>query len=312
MSQSERIFQNNRVMGRLQKKCVMVSAGVHLALVLVLILGPAFRTAPEKPKRVSQISLLSAVAIEAALSQSAQKNPVPVEPKPIVQERPNPPKPVQEKPKPTPPRKVEPPKPAPVEPPKPKIQEKPKIVPKPIPKPPAVKQKPKPKPKINFNATTPKIDPAREKREADRRERQRELETQRKNAARQQREMNEALDSLGNNLNQRLDVNANLVGGSALGNYRLWVRTAYNRAWVQPSDGGASGAATRVKVVVNLDGSVASATVVGASGNQGLDQSVRDALKRVKRIQRRPPAETTTGERTFIINFNLKDGRISG
>ena len=124
--------------------------------------------------------------------------------------------------------------------------------------------------------------------------------------------MNEALDSLGNNLNQRLDINANLVGGSALGNYRLWVRTAFNKAWVQPSGGGNSRSATRVRVVVNLDGTVASATVVGASGNRGLDQSVRDALKRVKRIQRRPPAETTTAERTFIINFNLKDGRISG
>jgi protein TonB len=312
MSLSERSFQINRTMGRLQKKCMMVSAGVHVALVLVLILGPAFRTAPEKPKRVSQINLLSAVAIEAALSQASQKESIPSEPKPIVQERPEPPNPVQEKPKPTPPKKVEPPKPTPVEPPKPKVQEKPKVVPKP--KPPEVKPKPKPKPKpkINFNATTPKVDPAREKREAESRATKRELDAQRKNAAKRQREMNEALDSLGDNLNQRLDINANLVGGSALGNYRLWVRTAYNKAWVQPSDGGNSRSATRVKVVVNLDGTVASATVIGASGNQGLDQSVRDALKRVSRIQRRPPAETTTGERTFIINFNLKDGRISG
>ncbi|MBT5709377.1 MAG: TonB family protein [Verrucomicrobia bacterium] len=312
MSQSERSFQINRAMGRLQKKCMMVSAGVHVALVLVLLLGPAFRTAPEKPKRASQLNLLSAVAIEAALSQAAQKDSIPAEPKPVVQERPEPPTLVQEKPKPTPPKKVEPPKPTPVEQPKPKVE--PKVVPKPAPKPkpPVVKPKPKLKPKINFNTKTPKADPAREKREAASRARKRELETQRKNAAKRQREMNEALDSLGNNLNQRLDINANLVGGSALGNYRLWVRTAFNKAWVQPSGGGNSRSATRVRVVVNLDGTVASATVVGASGNRGLDQSVRDALKRVKRIQRRPPAETTTAERTFIINFNLKDGRISG
>ena len=302
-------------MGRLQKKCMLVSAGVHVALVLVLIFGPAFKTAPEKPKRVAQLNLLSAVAIEAALSQAAQKEPAPVapaEPKPVVQERPTPPKPKPEEPKPVPPKKVEPPKPVPVDVPKPKVQEKPKQLPKPKPVEVKPKPKPRPKPKINFNATKPKVDPARERREAERLAKARALDAERKKAARRQQELNESLNSLGNNLNERQNINANLVGGSALGNYRLWVKRAYDQAWVEPSDGGKSRSATRVKVVVNLDGTVSSANVIGASGNLGLDQSVRDALKRVKRIQRRPPAETTSGERTFIINFNLKDGRITG
>ena len=290
-------------------------------MVLILIFGPAFRTAPERPERVSQISLMSAVAIEAALRQAAEAQiepePTPVEPEPEpepIVPKVEPPTPVEERPKPVVPKKVDPPKP-PKELPKPKPVEKKPVEQKPV----EVKPKPKPKPKpkrpeikINFNTTKAKVDPDREKREAERRARERRQEEARKQAARRQRELNQSLNSLGQNLNKRMDLNANLVGGSALGNYRLFVKQAYNRAWVEPSGGNNARAVTKVKVVVNLDGSIASAQIIGPSGHASLDRSVRDTLGRVKRIQRRPPAETSVGDRTFIINFNLNDGRITG
>ena len=306
-------------MERLQKKCMVVSAGFHLALLLVLLFGPAFRTAPEKPKRASQISLVSALAIEAALSAKkssetvAQATPPapPVEPPP--EAKPEPKKIIPEKPKPVVVEKIDPPKPLPREEPKPKVAEKPKVIPKPEPAPPK-KQKPKPKPpeiKINFNATQKKSDPVRERREADLRREREEAQKQKRAAAARLREMNQSLDSLGNSLSERSEITSNLVGGTALGNYPLFVKRAYNRAWVEPTDIGRSRAVVRVRVIVNLDGTVKSATIVGPSGNASLDQSVRDAIGRVKRIDRRPPAETSVAERTYTINFNLKDGRIS-
>ena len=307
-------------MERLQQKCIVVSAGFHLALLLVLLFGPAFRTAPEKPKRSAQISLVSALAIEAALAskkasenleQTAALEP-PVEPPAKVE--PVPEKIVPVEPKPVVVKKIDPPKPLPKIDLPPKIVEKPKVAPKPEPAPPK-KEKPKPKPpeiKINFNATQKKPDPAREKREAEQK-RQREDDQKRRRAeAARKREMNQSLNSLGSSLSERAEINSNLVGGTALGNYPLFVKRAYNRAWVEPTDIGRSRAVVRVRVIVNLDGTVASARVVGASGNSSLDQSVRDALARVKRIERRPPADTSVAERTYTINFNLKDERISG
>ena len=56
-------------MARLQKKCFVFSVGVHVLLLLVLVLGPAFRTPPERPERLSQISLVSASAMETALAR---------------------------------------------------------------------------------------------------------------------------------------------------------------------------------------------------------------------------------------------------
>ena len=60
-------------MARLQKKCFVFSVGVHVLLLLVLVLGPAFRTPPERLERLSQISLVSASAMEAALVQAQEE-----------------------------------------------------------------------------------------------------------------------------------------------------------------------------------------------------------------------------------------------
>ena len=306
-------------MERLQKKCIFVSAGVHVALVLVLVFGPAFRSAPERPKRVTQINLLSAVAIEAALQQAEQSaaerekvtppvvEPAP-EPPPRQTPKPKQPEPVVEQPKPEPIKKVDPPKPIKEQAkpkPTPKIEEKPKPVAKKTPP----KPKPKPDIKINFNATAQKPDTL-QKQEAQRRA----VEEQRRReraAAQKRREMQQSLESLGNSLSEKSKLQADLIGGSALGNYRVHVKVAYDRAWVEPAGAGSARGVARVQVTVNTDGSIASAKIIGYSGNQGLDQSVQDALRRVKRIERRPPSGTSVADRTFIINFNLKDGLIA-
>lgn len=298
-------------MNRLQKKCMAVSVGIHGVLLCVLIFGPAFKRAPDRPKREIQLHLLSSAAIEAALNASkpvqepvviASQAVTPV-PEVVVKEPPPEPKPEPVKPKPEPkpePKRVDPkPEPKPVkkvETPKPPKVEKPAVK-KPTPK-------PKPEIKINFNTTKIKTDPNRAKREAERREREKAAAAERA----RQRELQRSLQSLGSDLSRRTDIHSSISGGSALGNYRLFVKSAYDRAWVEPTEGGTGRAVSRVKVVVNLDGSIASASLVAASGVGRLDRSVQDALRRVKRINRRPPEGTTTEDRTFYINFTLSDG----
>ena len=286
-------------MGRLQKKCLVVSGGLHLALLIVMVVGPAFRTPPERPQRVAQISLLSASAMEAALSRTTtptpEPDPVKPEPEPVKPE----PEPVKPEPEPVKPE------PEPVKPePKPVKPEPEPVKPEPEP----VKPKPKPEIKINFQPKQAKRDPERERREAQQRaaERQRELEKKRL------REMKASLNSLGQSLTDRAKVEANLGPGNALANYRYHVKQAYDHAWVQPAAGSGVGSVVKVKVVVNQDGSIASEEIVSLSGHSGLNQSVRDALNRVRHINRRPPNGSTSAELTFFINFNLKDGRITG
>ncbi len=316
-------------MKRLQRKCLMVSAGMHALLLLVMLFGPAFRSAPEPPERVVRLDLMSALAIESALQQAATAaaeaaaaappevaQVEPVTPPPPARVEPPKPVVVQPKPKPVePPKRVEP-KPAPPKPtPKPEPKPEPKVAPKETPKkvapPPEPKPKPKPKPKppeikINFNPTKQKANPQRDRE----RERQKRQQAQRAEAARQQAALNRSLDSLGNQLGEASKVSAQLVGGSALGNYRLHVKKAYDQAWREPTNSSAGRAVVKVRVVVRLDGTIASESVVSSSGNAALDRSVRDALARVSRINRRPPAGTTDSERTFTINFSLTDGRV--
>lgn len=301
-------------MKRLQKKCFVVSTVIHGSLLLVFLIGPAFRKAPERQFRVAEINLMSSVAIEAALRQVAEsttvapaRGPILVEPEPVNVETPKP-DPVPVKPPPMVQEVVHPKPP-------PKKSEKTQVPYPPKPKP---KDPPKPKPeiKINFKPTNQKTTPNQAKLEAQRREKQRQQELD----AQHQREMSQAaLDALGQNLSKRVEVNATLSSGSALGNYRLWVKNAYDRAWVEracvePMSVTRSRSMTKVRVIVNLDGSIASAKIIGASGSAELDRWVQDALRRVRKsgIGKKPPAGTSVRDRTFLINFNLKDGRITG
>src|SRR5690242_9655961 len=96
-------------MNRLQKKCLIVTAGFHLLLVLTLVFGSAFFTQRTKTDDTQVLDVIPANLVEAAFN-SGVKNaqppaPRPVEQIPIVQ----PPAPLP-KPQPQP----EPPKPKPV------------------------------------------------------------------------------------------------------------------------------------------------------------------------------------------------------
>jgi TonB family protein len=60
----------------------------------------------------------------------------------------------------------------------------------------------------------------------------------------------------------------------------------------------------RAKIAINKDGKVESAKIIDSSGNQEFDESVQQALDRVKFVQSFA-ADATDEQRTFTINFEL-------
>ena len=72
-------------MNRLQKKCVIVTAGVHLLLLLILIVGPAFFSAEAESGRFEVLDVIPANLMDAAFNSgvaNATPPPAPVTPPP--------------------------------------------------------------------------------------------------------------------------------------------------------------------------------------------------------------------------------------
>src|ERR1700722_11809090 len=96
-------------MNRLKKKCVIGIAGIHLLLLLILIVGPAFFNRQPKADDTTVLDVIPANLLDAAINSGVQ-NATPPAPTPIAHVQP--PQPVQPPPQPAP-RVVEPPAPTP-------------------------------------------------------------------------------------------------------------------------------------------------------------------------------------------------------
>src|SRR5471032_317304 len=86
-------------MNRLQKKCVIATAGFHLLLLVILFVGPAFFNSKPKVDDSQVLDVIPPNLIDAAFS-SGVKNATPPAPTPIV--TPPPPQPTPAPPAPTP------------------------------------------------------------------------------------------------------------------------------------------------------------------------------------------------------------------
>src|SRR5205823_3133885 len=103
-------------MNRLQKKCVIASTGVHLLLVLILVIGPAFASSKSKPDDMPILDFVPLKTVDALVSGGGERNakppvaapiPQPLAPQPQAQ-------PLPEKQRPAdPPKQSSPPKPDP-------------------------------------------------------------------------------------------------------------------------------------------------------------------------------------------------------
>lgn len=287
-----------------QKKYLLISAGVHGALLLVLLILPSCFLTPKKPQPPAlKINLQSSASIESVLrQQTLQTTPTPPAPDPVLRE--------PELVKVEPPKPAPKPKPSPVPKPK-KSSRKPIPVPqKPEPKKPPQTKPKKPEIKINFNEKEErKLTPAQPADEAQRRQREREAK-----AAHDRREaIRKKLEELSDpNLSDQSEM-AELAVDIALKNWRQFVGKFYDERWKWRKQAKVLNSRSTVKatVVINLDGSVASAQIVQPSGLADLDDSVQNVLDRVRKIGKKPPSKTSIKDRTFTITFNLKDGRIN-
>jgi TonB family protein len=263
-------------MNRLQKKCVIATAGFHLLLLVILFVGPAFFNSKPKVDDSQVLDVIPANLIDAAFN-SGVKNATPPAPTPIVM-------PPQPQPTPTPPAPKQIVQPAPA--PQPTITERlekfftPEIV-----KPAPTEIQPH---KIQPNLTqVTRVAP--------------------KNSTTKLKQDSQALknvaEELKHNLSSPTEVNAPGESSAAYANYASAVKSIYDAAWALPDSIANSDENIKVSVTIARDGSVISSQIITPSGDATADESVQKTLNHVQFIAPFPDGSTDK-ERTFTIIFN--------
>jgi TonB family protein len=272
-------------MNRLQKKCVIATAGFHLLLLVILFVGPAFFWAREKPDDSPVLDMIPANLVDAASTGVRSAQPPPPTPAPMV--APAPPTPTPPEPKP-----IAQPAPAPT----PTLVDKVEkfFTPEPPkPTPPVTENQPH-TPKVNLQLTTRMVP--------------KNASTPVKTTPDNSRAIRSALRALRANLSSSTTIDMPGNSSAAAANYAQVVKSVYEQAWTPPDDTASDDANIKVRVTIASDGTVISARVIDPSGDGSVDTSVRNTLERVQFIQAFPAGSTDT-ERTYIINFNLKSKR---
>ncbi|MGD1087151.1 MAG: TonB family protein [Verrucomicrobiota bacterium] len=251
-------------MNRLQKKCFMVTAGIHLLLLVILFVGPAFFSAQQKPDDLLVLDVIPANLIDAPFN-SGVKNAQP--PPPVVQPAPQPPVPISVVTPPTLVQRLE------------KI-----FTPEPVkPMQNATESEPH-KIQVNTQLTTRT---AQEKSMAD---------------SQRARAIKSALQRLKNNLSSVTEVNLSGNSSAAYANYGDVVLNVYHNAWMPPDGMASDNVTVQFKVTIARDGTVISARIVTPSGDANIDAAVQRMLDRVTFIAPFPESTTET-ERPYLIKF---------
>ena len=281
-------------MNRLQKKCVIATAGFHLLLLVILFVGPAFFWARERPDDTPVLDMIPANLVDAASTgvQNAQPPPAPA----VITQQPQPGPPAPQ-PQPTPPV----PKPVvqPMAAPTPTLTERVEKFFKPEPaKPvPAPTENQPHTPKVNLTLTTRTVP--------------KNTATPTKPTPDNSKAIKSAITALRKNLSSSTTIDMPGDSTVAAQNYAQTVKSVYERAWTPPDETASDDAIIKVRVTIASDGTVISAQVVEPSGDASVDVSVRNTLDRVQFIA--PfPSGSADKERTYIINFNLKAKRLNG
>lgn len=276
---------------RLQKKCVIASAGLHLTLLVVLFLGSGF-LGSRKPDDMQLLEFVPEITTDALVSGGGNPNakPPPSDPQPPT------PQP-RSAPQPQPVRPPDPPKtPVRTEKPDPSSLET-----KPDKKPTKPNVSLKPWKPTTAKPTKPTTSP----------------NTEADAQARAEAERRRLAGSIARSLKENLSSGTSVEmpgpggGGATYANYKQVVGSVYYAAWIVPDDVDAEAATAVASVVIAKDGTVISATLTRSSGNKGVDRSVQATLDRVRFIA--PfPAGAKESQRPFTINFNLKAKKAIG
>lgn len=283
-------------MNRLQKKCAIATAGVHLLLLLVLLIGPGFFERKEKPDDMQILDVIPANAIDAAFN-SGVKNatsppPTPEVKPPQPQVAPHPPVPqpkVAQKPTPEPePEKVKPPE---------KLS-KDDLAP--------IDKEPKPKQPHKVEVSLKPVVKVVSKTNQTTRD-----DSQERQAKARAKALDNVLRNLKSNLSSGTTIDMPGNSSVAYANYAQIVKSIYDQAWTPPDDLANADENVKVHIVISSDGSVVSARITDPSGDKKLDNSVQRVLDRVRFIAPFPEG-TKDRERSYDINFNPKTKQMLG
>jgi TonB family protein len=282
-------------MNRVQKKCLMVSTGLHLLLGLMLVLGPAFFSGGDKPDNTPTLDYVPIATVDSAMSGGGDPHGAPPPPAP--------PQPQIATPPPQPQQSQPPPQPKPPEPVK---------VSQPPPQPKIVKPSPEAFEPVKEHKHTIEVNTKEVVRNSD--------DLKAATAAAQQKAAAQAaadakrrasaFDHALANIKSSLSPSTAIVlqgpggGGIPYGNFLSAVKKVYTDAWEVP-DGVTDNAAATVSVTIARDGTVISARIIDRSGNGPIDKSVQSALDRVKFAAPLPDG-AKEDQRTVNIVFDVK------
>ena len=288
-------------MSRQQKKCLIATAGFHLLLILILVVGPGFFSRRPKPDNTQLLDVIPSTAVDAALNSGVKSAQPPPPAPPLIE--PPPPVVVPPPPQPAPPQ----PAPEPVKP-EPTLVDKMKdffkpepVIPSPDDSPKPAEQKPKHEHQIKPDLSTvkrtdvPRTTPR--KTTDDNREAQRRADA-----------IKSAVRNLENNFTSSTKVDMPGTSSVSYASYASIIKSIYTREWMPPDNAANDEANTKVSIVVASDGTVISAHIVEPSGDTSVDDTVQRTLDRVTFIAPFPEGSTEK-QKTFIINFNLKAKR---
>jgi TonB family protein len=296
-------------MNRLEKKCLVASAGMHLFLFLLVVFGSAFFVSRDKTPSLPPLRAVPTRLVDDALSggggnpniapSDAQQKGQTLVPQPRIEPQPLP-KPEVKR---TEPKreveKVEKPKPT-----KP-VKESVKEVVKPLPDPTKASQT---APIVLKPITRSTMDKSKEQAEKEAREAAAAAAAARSRVAQAFAKANERLKE---GFSQGTKVDVSGPGGEAYADYTQFVKSVYDDAWIVTDALIDEDSTAKVSVTIGKSGRVISAHIERRSGDSALDRSVQRALDKVKFVA--PfPAGATDDQRTFLINFNLKSKRSLG
>jgi TonB family protein len=291
-------------MDRLEKKCFVASTGIHLLLLVILLVGPAFLTSKSKVDNSPILDVIPSKLIDAAFSGGGNPNGTPPPPAPPVPPQRNitppapPPEPVKVRapePVPEPVKEVKPTQPDPnsLEPSPEPTRKKPEVSIKPVIRRPDTAKTAK-------SSTAKSAADAEARQLADARRRAAALIGQTAASLRDDIAPGTSLEPLGPG-----------GGGEVYASYDQVVRSIYWHAWRPPEETASDAAITRATVTIASDGTVLSARITQPSDDASVDRSVQQTLDRVTFI--RPfPEGAKDKQRTYKIKFDLKARRLTG
>ena len=282
-------------MNRLQKKCIIGTVGIHLLLLLILIVGPAFFNQQPKIDNSQILDVIPSTLVDAAVN-SGVANARPPAPQLVVTQPPTPMQPI-----PLPPKIVQPPTPVPTPPPAPMPTPSPSLLERfrtyftPKPAPPEVTPNTTPTERQEKQHNDIKISTQLVKRSA-------QQSTSHTESQSNAKAVNSTLRSLSHELSSSTKIDMPGSDNTSSANYGDVVISIYHHAWEAPTGMSSDNVTVKFKVKIARDGTVISSEIVEPSGDPNVDAAVQHMLDRVTFIAPFPEG-TTDQERVYPINF---------